>query len=68
MKRVKIHSRSTIISHRLNIYLMLFFIERETSGIHMDNPFAVIDEFASIKNRKLEFSLLFFLKLNRYLL
>ena len=56
MKRVKTYLRSTITSSRLN-NLTLLSIEREISGKFIENPSAVIDEFASMKKRKLEFSI-----------
>lgn len=56
MKRVKAYLRSTMTSRRLN-NLTLLSIEREISGTFMDNPSDVIEEFASMKKRKLEFSL-----------
>lgn len=56
MKRVKTYLRSTMTSSRLN-NLTLLSIEREISGKFIENPSAVIDEFASMKKRKLEFSI-----------
>jgi hypothetical protein len=56
MKSVKTYLRSTITSSRLN-NLTLLFIEKEISGKFIENPSAVFDEFASMKKRKLEFSI-----------
>lgn len=56
MRRVKTYLRSTMKSPRLN-NLTLLSIEREISGQFMDNPSAIIDEFAVMKNRRLEFLL-----------
>jgi len=56
MKRVKTYLRSMMTSSRLN-NLTLLSIEREIGGKFMENPSAVIDEFASTKKRKLEFSI-----------
>jgi len=56
MRRVKTYLRSTMKSSRLND-LTLLSIEREISGQFMDNPSAVIDEFAVMKKRRLEFLL-----------
>jgi len=56
MRRVKTYFRSTMKSSRLND-LTLLSIEREISGQFMDNPSAVIDEFAVMKKRRLEFLL-----------
>ncbi|KAL4135603.1 hypothetical protein QTP88_007201 [Uroleucon formosanum] len=56
MRRVKTYLRSTMKSSRLND-LTLLSIEREISGQFMDNPSAVIDEFAVIRKRRLEFLL-----------
>lgn len=56
MRRVKTYLRSTMKSSRLN-ELTLLSIEREISGQFMDNPSAVIDEFAVMKKRRLEFLL-----------
>ncbi|KAL4126441.1 hypothetical protein QTP88_010663 [Uroleucon formosanum] len=56
MRRVKTYLRSTMKSSRLNNFTLLS-IEREISGQFMDNPSAVIDEFAVMKKRRLEFLL-----------
>lgn len=56
MRRVKTYLRSTMKSSRLND-LTLLSIEREISGQFMDNPSPVIDEFAVMKKRRLEFLL-----------
>jgi hypothetical protein len=56
IKRVKTYLRSTMTSSRL-INLTLLSIEREKSGKFIENPSAVIDKFASMKKRKLEFSI-----------
>eukprot|EP00102_Acyrthosiphon_pisum_P021036 XP_016658246.1 PREDICTED: uncharacterized protein LOC103308765 [Acyrthosiphon pisum] len=52
----QINYESTMKSSRLND-LTLLSIEREISGQFMDNPSAVIDEFAVMKKRRLEFLL-----------
>jgi hypothetical protein len=56
MKRVKTYLRSTMTSSRL-INLTLLSIEREISGKCIENLSAVTDKFASMKKRKLEFSI-----------
>ncbi|KAL4153955.1 hypothetical protein QTP88_001788 [Uroleucon formosanum] len=56
MRRVKTYLRSSMKSSRLNNFTLLS-IEREISGQFMDNPSAVIDEFAVMKKRRLEFLL-----------
>jgi len=56
MRRVKTYLRSTMKSSRLND-LTLLSIEREISGQFMDDPSAVIEEFAVMKKRRLEFLL-----------
>jgi hypothetical protein len=56
MKRVKTYLRSTMTSSKLN-NLTFLSIEREIGGKFMENPSAVIAEFASTKKRKLEFSI-----------
>jgi hypothetical protein len=54
MKSVKTYLSSRMTSSRLN-NLTLLSIEKEISGKLIENPSAVIDEFASTKKRKLEF-------------
>jgi len=54
MKRVKTYLRSTMTSSRLN-NLTLMSIEREISGKFIENPSAVIDEFASMKKENWNF-------------
>jgi hypothetical protein len=56
MKRVKTYVRSTMTGSRLN-NLILLSIAREISGKLIENLSAVIDEFASMTKRKLEFSI-----------
>jgi len=56
MKRIKTYLRSTMTSSRLN-NLTLLSIEREINGKFIENPSAVIDDFASMKKIKLEFSI-----------
>jgi len=54
MKRAKTYLRSAMTSSSLN-NLPFLSIEREISGIFIENPSAVIDELASMKKKKMEF-------------